>query len=142
MCAVAAVIDRANPYTPSRAWGASASRLNADCRNRWRGVLARFAQLVDLVVVRDGERSPVPLDLRHDLATALSEGFPVEGATAQVVARAGRDLFAALIDASIPRRRVAIAIALKGVVEALEALIDDQQAQDASAWRRRPGGDA
>jgi len=137
-----AVIERARPYTPSRAWGATALRNVADCRNRWRALLARGADLFEAIIIRDGERSPVPLDLRHDLASICGEGFPVEGATAQAVAAAYRDLFAALTDASIPRRRVAIAIALKGVGEALESLIDDQQAQDASAWRHRPGGDA
>jgi hypothetical protein len=143
IAAAAVVIDRAaRPYTPSRAWGARATRESADCRNRWRAVLARVSETLGLIVIRDGERSPVPLDLRHDLATVGAEGFPVEGATAQVVATVLRDLFAALIDASLPRRRVAIAIALKGVVDALEALIDDQQTLDAKAWRGRPGGDA
>lgn len=137
------MIDRApRPYAPSRAWGPSATRESADCRNRWRAVLARVTQTAGVVITRDGERSPVPGDVRHDLATVWSDGFPVEGATAQAVAEAFRIQFTALLDASIPRRRVAIALAIKGSVDALEALIDDAQNDAARAWRGQSGGDA
>src|SRR4051794_20626050 len=100
----AVVTDRtARPYIPSRAWGANAVRDSADSRNRWRAALVRVAQLCDVVITRDGERSPVLPDVRHAVATAGAEGFPVEGAVAQAVAQAFRIQFTALLDATIPR---------------------------------------
>ncbi|WP_426043683.1 hypothetical protein [Caulobacter sp. DWR3-1-2] len=137
------MIERASPsYTPSRKWGGVSAREAADGRNRWREFLGALAVSLTQIIVRDGERSPVPLDLRHTLATLRRAGFPVDGATAQAMADAFVIQFNALLDASIPRRRVAIAIGVQGSIESLERLIDDQQADGARAWRHRSGGDA
>ena len=127
-------------HSPGRAWGKTAVR-GADNRNQWRGLLKDVGELARRIVLADGERSPVPIDLRHQLAGLERLTFQVEGAAAQAMAAAFRLQASALIDATIPRRRVAIALGLAGSVEALNTLMDDQQLREAAVWRGRSGGD-
>ena len=133
--------DRARAHlNPGRAWGKAALR-GSDNRNQWRGLLRAVGDLARRIILADGERNPVPIDLRHQLAGLDRLGFQVEGATAQAMAAAFRLQAAALIEATIPRRRAAIALGLAGSVEALDALMDDQQLREAAVWRGRAGGD-
>lgn len=111
----------------------------AQRRRDWSVMATDAGRMADRLIASEGVETVEGHDLRHMLKVLSGEGFPSDEASARMAGEGFTRMLRATLTASMPRRRVILATALKAEAKAIDELIVDTQESEALAWRAQHG---